>query len=61
VNDANVLVVALRYRELDGQAASAVALALVAEQDVEPAEGSDIPMGGGGSPARSPNTGDLSQ
>jgi hypothetical protein len=42
VNDANVLVVALRDRELDEQAASAVALlALVAGQDVEPAEGSD--------------------
>jgi hypothetical protein len=42
VNDANVLVVALTGRELDEQAASAVALlALVAGQDVEPAEGSD--------------------
>ncbi len=42
VNDANVLVVALRDRELDEQAASAVALlALVAGQDVEPAGGSD--------------------
>jgi hypothetical protein len=42
VNDANMLVVALRDQELDEQAASAVALlALVAGQDVEPAEGSD--------------------
>jgi hypothetical protein len=42
VNDANTLVVALRDGELDEQAASAVALlALVAGQDVEPAEGSD--------------------
>ena len=42
VNDANALVAALDGRELDEQAASAVALlALVAGQDVEPAEGSD--------------------
>jgi transposase len=42
VNDANRLVRALSGRELDEQAASAVALlALVAGQDVEPAEGSD--------------------
>ena len=42
VNDANALVAALTDRELDEQAASAVALlALVAGQDVEPAEGSD--------------------
>ena len=42
VNDANALVAALAGRELDEQAASAVALlALVAGQDVEPAEGSD--------------------
>ena len=42
VNDANALVAVLRDRELDEQAASAVALlALVAGQDVEPAEGSD--------------------
>jgi hypothetical protein len=42
VNDANALVVALADRELDQQAASAVALlALLAGQDVEPAEGSD--------------------
>ena len=42
VNDANMLVAALKDRELDEQAASAVALlALVAGQDVEPAEGSD--------------------
>ena len=42
VNDANALVAALEGRELDEQAASAVALlALVAGQDVEPAEGSD--------------------
>ena len=42
VNDANALVAALADRELDEQAASAVALlALVAGQDVEPAEGSD--------------------
>ena len=42
VNDANALVAALEDRDLDEQAASAVALlALVAGQDVEPAEGSD--------------------
>jgi hypothetical protein len=42
VNDANMLVAALEDQELDEQAASAVALlALVAGQDVEPAEGSD--------------------
>jgi hypothetical protein len=42
VNDANALVAALQGRELDERAASAVALlALVAGQDVEPAEGSD--------------------
>ena len=42
VNDANALVAALADAELEEQAASAVALlALVAGQDVEPAEGSD--------------------
>jgi len=42
VNDANALVAALKGRELEEPAASAVALlALVAGQDVEPAEGSD--------------------
>jgi hypothetical protein len=42
VNDANALVAALKARELEEPAASAVALlALVAGQDVEPAEGSD--------------------
>jgi hypothetical protein len=42
VNDANALVAALDGQELGEQAASAVALlALVAGQDVEPAEGSD--------------------
>jgi Transposase DDE domain/Transposase domain (DUF772) len=42
VNDANALVAALQGRELDERAACAVALlALVAGQDVEPAEGSD--------------------
>ena len=42
MNDANALVAALADRELDEQAASAAALlALVAGQDVEPAEGSD--------------------
>ena len=42
VNDANVLVAAFKDAELDEQAASALALlALVAGQDVEPAEGSD--------------------
>ena len=42
VNDANALVAALEDRELDEQAASALGLlALVAGQDVEPAEGSD--------------------
>jgi len=42
VNDANVLVDAFKDAELDEQAASALALlALVAGQDVEPAEGSD--------------------
>jgi len=42
VNDANALVAALKDQKLGGQAASAVGLlALVAGQDVEPAEGSD--------------------
>jgi hypothetical protein len=42
VNDALALLTALEGRELDGPAADAVALlALVAGQDVEPAEGSD--------------------
>ena len=42
MNDANALVAALKDRDLDEQAASAVGLlALVAGQDVEPAEGSD--------------------
>jgi hypothetical protein len=42
VTDANALVAAVQGRELDEAAASAVALlALVAGQDVEPAEGSD--------------------
>lgn len=42
VNDANALVAALDGAELDERAASALALlALVAGQDVEPAEGSD--------------------
>ena len=42
VNDANALVAALKHGELEEQAASAVGLlALVAGQDVEPAEGSD--------------------
>jgi hypothetical protein len=42
VNDANALVAALKGQELQEQAASAVGLlALVAGQDVEPAEGSD--------------------
>jgi Transposase domain (DUF772)/Transposase DDE domain len=42
VNDANALVAALEDQELDEQAASALGLlALVAGQDVEPAEGSD--------------------
>jgi IS5 family transposase len=42
VNDANALVAALKDLELEEQAASAVGLlALVAGQDVEPAEGSD--------------------
>ncbi len=42
VTDANALVAALKDRELDEPAAEAVALlALVAGQDVEPAEGSD--------------------
>ena len=42
VNDANALVAAFKDAELEDRAASAVALlALVAGQDVEPAEGSD--------------------
>jgi transposase len=42
VNDANALVAALKDRKLDDPAAGAVGLlALVAGQDVEPAEGSD--------------------
>jgi len=66
VNDAGALVAALDDAELDEQAQTAVALlALVAGQDVEPAEGSEWsllrarmgPMGAGGSPARSPPIG----
>ena len=57
VSDANAVVAAFRDAKLDEAAASAVALlALVAGQDVEPAEGSDGRAGGGGSPARSPGT-----
>ena len=42
MNDANALVAALQDRDLEERAASALALlALVAGQDVEPAEGSD--------------------
>ena len=42
VNDANALLAALTGAEVDGQAQQALALlALVAGQDVEPAEGSD--------------------
>lgn len=42
VNDANAVVAAFEGRQLDDEAASALALlALVAGQDVEPAEGSD--------------------
>ena len=42
VNDANALAAALKDQELDEQAAAALGLlALVAGQDVEPAEGSD--------------------
>jgi hypothetical protein len=42
VNDANALLAALKDRELDEAAAAALGLlALVAGQDVEPAEGSD--------------------
>ncbi len=42
VNDANALVAALKDQELDEQAASALGLlALIAGQDVEPAQGSD--------------------
>jgi Transposase domain (DUF772)/Transposase DDE domain len=42
VNDANAVVAAFEGRDLDDEAASALALlALVAGQDVEPAEGSD--------------------
>jgi hypothetical protein len=42
VNDANTVIAALADAELDGRAAQAVALlALVAGQDVEPAEGCD--------------------
>ena len=58
VTDANALVAALKDRELEERAASAVGLlALVAGQDVEPAEGSDGTEGGGGSPGGSPETG----
>ena len=46
VNDANALVDAFKDVQLDEQASSAVALlALIAGQDVEPAEGSDGPDG----------------
>ena len=58
VNDANALVAALDADGLDERAASALALlALVAGQDVEPAEAATGRTGGGGSPARSPKTG----
>jgi Transposase domain (DUF772) len=62
VNDAGAVVQALDDAELDERAQSAVALlALVAGQDVEPAEGSDGTDGrwriARGSPARWPTTG----
>jgi hypothetical protein len=58
VNDATAVVAAFAGVTLDEPACSALALlALVAGQDVEPAEGSDGREGGGGSPARSPGTG----
>ena len=57
VNDAGALVAALAAAELDERAQATVALlALVAGQDVEPAEGSDGTTGAGGPPARSPPT-----
>ena len=61
VTDALALIAALDVEQISaagGKAAEAVAiLALVAGQDVEPAEGSTAPTGGGGSPGRSPPTG----
>ena len=57
VNDANTLVAAFAGAELDEPAASALALlALVAGQDVEPAEAPMGGMAGGGSPGGSPKT-----
>jgi hypothetical protein len=58
VNDADAIVGAFKDARLGEAAASALALlALVAGQDVEPAEAPTGPTGGGGSPARSPGTG----
>ncbi len=58
VNDANAVVAALAGAELDDAAASALALlALVAGQDVEPAEGSDGTDGRWRIATRSPGTG----
>jgi hypothetical protein len=58
VTDALSLLGHLPEQQADEQAGSAVGLlALVAGQDVEPAEGSDGPAGGGGSPGAPPRTG----
>jgi hypothetical protein len=58
VNDAATIIEALREAKLDEPAAQAVGLlALVAGQDVEPAEGPMAPTAGGESPAGSPRTG----
>jgi IS5 family transposase len=58
VTDANALLAALAGGELDEQAASAVGLlALVAGRMWSPPRAATGPMGGGGSPARSPKTG----
>jgi hypothetical protein len=60
VNDAGALVAALEGAELDERAQAAVALlALVAGQDVEPAEAPMGPMGAGGSPQGRPRSGHL--
>jgi len=58
VHDANALVQAFEGVELEEPAASAVALlALVAGRTSSPRRGRMGPMGGGGSPAKSPKTG----
>ena len=60
MKDANALLAALQGAELDEQAASAVGLlALAAARMWSPPGAVTGPMGGGGSPARSPKTGSV--